>query len=221
MFSLVSVCPRGSPGLCPGGFLVSVQGEGSLSRGVCVWGVSVQGWSLSKGPLSRGLCLGWSLSGGGVSVQGSCFCPRGVSAWGSLCRERGLCPGGSLSEGSLSRGVSVQIGRGLCLGDSHSGVLCPGVSVWGSLSGGSLSRGSPSRLRGVSVQIGRWSLCLEGLCHGDLRMITSGRYASYWNAFLSKGISIWYQGTLFNEILAYTHIFAHKCSCLFSYLCPI
>ena len=148
MFSLVSVCPRGSLGLCPGG------GSWSLSRGVGVWGVSVQGWSLSKGPLSRGLCLGWSLSGG-VSVQGNCFCRRGVSAWGSLCRKRGLCPGGSLSEGSLSRGVSVQIGRSLCLGDSHSGVLCPGVSVWGSLSGGSLSRGSPSRLRGVSVQMGR------------------------------------------------------------------
>ena len=66
----------------------------------------------------------------------------------------GLGPGGSLSQG------------GLCLGGSLSG----GVSVWGGLClGGSISGG-------ISVQ--------GGLCHGDPRTVTSGRYASYWNAFL-------------------------------------
>ena len=66
----------------------------------------------------------------------------------------------SVQGGSLSRVVSIQ-GGGLCLGG-----LCPG---------GSLSRG-------VSVQ---------GDCQGDPpdrapppHTVTSGRYASYWNAFL-------------------------------------
>ena len=51
--------------------------------------------------------------------------------------------------------------------------VCP----WG---GGSLSRGVSFQrrvsVRGVSVQ--------GGLCQGDIRMVKSGRYASYWNAFL-------------------------------------
>ena len=82
-------------------------------------------------------------------------------------------------EGSLSRwGVSVQ------------GSLCPGgLCLGGSLSGKSLSREGglcPWGLcLGVSVQGG---LCLEGgLCQGDPpHMVTSGQYASYWNAFLFK-----------------------------------
>ena len=73
----------------------------------------------------------------------------------------------------LSRGFSVE--GGLCSGGiSVKGrSLSKGVSVWGrevSVRGVSLSRGSMSRE--VSVQ-------------GDpLRMITSGPYAPYWNAFL-------------------------------------
>ena len=48
--------------------------------------------------------------------------------------QGGLCPGWSLSRGGISvKGVSVQ-------GSLCPGGLCPGVSVWGSLSGGSLSR---------------------------------------------------------------------------------
>ena len=86
---------------------------------------------------------------------------------------------GSLSGGSLSRVVSVP--GGLCLGGLCPGGLCPrgslsGVSVWGSLSRGSLSQGG---------------LCLGVLCprgsisrRGIPCTVTSGRYASYWNAFL-------------------------------------
>ena len=79
--------------LCPGG-VVSVQGQGSLSR---VWvsvqeGVSVQG-SLSKG---WGLCPG----GGSLSKGGLCL---GVSVQGGSLSRGGLCPGGvSVQGGSLS-----------------------------------------------------------------------------------------------------------------------
>ena len=80
--------------------------------------------------------------------------------------------------------------RCLCV---HSGGLCPGrgVSVQG---GGSLSREGGLCPGGVSV---RGSLSREGglypggggLCQGDpSRTVKSGRYASYWNAFLSQEI---------------------------------
>ena len=77
---------------------------------------------------------------------------------------------------SYDQGVSVK--RGLC-----QGVPCPGGR---SVSGGegSVSRGvsvQGSLFRGVSVQGG---LCPEGLCNRDPRTIKTGRYASYWNAFL-------------------------------------
>ena len=198
MFPQVSVCPRGSAGLCRVGPRSLSRGRdlcpggGSLSRGVSVWG-----GSLSRGGLCPRASLWGSLSTEVVSVQG------GSLFGGSLSRDGGLCPGKSLSEGSLSRGslsrwvgVSVQMGRGSLSG----GFPFWRVSVQGSLYGGSLSRG-------VSVQTGRRILCPGGSLSGGLRMITSGRYASYWNAFLSKGISIWYQGTLFNDIFAYIHIF--------------
>ena len=156
-------------GLCPGlGSLsrvgVSVQGWGlcpglgSLSRvGVSVQGVSVQGWVSVQG----GLCPGGLYHG-----LGSLFGNEQVVRGGSLSRCRGFC-----LRGSLSRRVSVEglCPGGLCPGwslsrGSLSGGLCPGVSVWGSLSRGSLSRGS--------------------LFRGGLCLITSWRYASYWNAFL-------------------------------------
>ena len=99
---------------------------------------------------------------------GGCLCP-GVSVWGGPC-PGGLCPGRSLSrwvsvQGSLSRGVSVQ--GSLCPRGSLSRGLCPwGVSVLGGLCLGGLCP---------------WG----GLCHGDHHhTITSGWYASYWNAFL-------------------------------------
>ena len=86
-------------GLCPRGSL----SRGSLSKSLClgasIWGSLSRG-SLSKGTLSRGLCYG-SLSGESLSrgsLSGS-FCPEG-----------------------LYLGFSVQ--GGLCLWD-----LCLGVSV--------------------------------------------------------------------------------------------
>ena len=105
---------------------VSVQGglcpRGSLSRGLCL------GWSLSRGSLgslcSGGLCLGRSLSREvsvwGVSVQEGGPLSRGISVQGGLCLKEGLCPGGYLSRGgSMSRGGSVS-----------GGFLSRGVSVW-------------------------------------------------------------------------------------------
>ena len=83
-------------------------------------------------------------------------------------QEGGLCPGGE---------VSVQ-GGGLCPGGSLSREV---IYTW-SLSRGSLSRGVS--VQGVSV---RGSLCPGGslsLSRETPRTVTSGRYTSYWNAFL-------------------------------------
>ena len=74
---------------------------------------------------------------------------------GSRSLSRGVSiPGGLCPGGSLSR-------RGLCPG----GVSVQGVSVHG----------------GVSV----WGSLSRGVCHEDPpRTVMSGRYTSYWNAFL-------------------------------------
>ena len=104
----------------------------------------------------------------------------------------GSLSGGSLSNGSLSRGVSVWgisvQGRFLSSGVSFQRGLCPGLS----LPRGSLPRGVSAQ--GVSVQGGYLlgNLCPGGLCLGVsvqggsmLRTpVTSGRYTSYWNAYL-------------------------------------
>ena len=83
-----------------------------------------------------------------------------------------ICPQGEWAGGgSLSGGISVQ--EGLCPGGvSVRESLSRGVSVWGvsvSVQGDLCPGGSLSR--GVSVR--------ETPC-----MVTSGWYASYWNAFL-------------------------------------
>ena len=80
-----------------GGISVYVPGWG----GLCPRGFSVQRGCLCPG---RGLSVpGWSLSRGGVSVQcESCLCPGGSRSW-----EGGLCPGGSLSGGYRTRRFSV------------------------------------------------------------------------------------------------------------------
>ena len=78
---------------------------------------------------------------------------------------RGLCPGGS-----LSRGFSVQ------------GGLCPGES----LSGGSLSRRVSVQgvsVKGISVQ-GSLSRIPPPQTEAPSHTVTSGWFASYWNAFL-------------------------------------
>ena len=121
----------------------------------------------------------------------------GVSVQGSL--SGGLCPGGSLSKGVSVQGVSVQgvSAQGQSLpGGSLSGYPCPGGSLSrGSLSGESLSRvvsvqgvsksGPPSR--GVSVWVGLcWAVSVRETSH----TVTSGLYASYWNAFLSILLSL-------------------------------
>ena len=77
----------------------------------------------------------------GVSVQGG-LCP-----WGVSLSEEDLCPQGSLS-GGLPRGV------GLCLGDSVQQ-----VSVWGSLSRESLSRGVSVREIPCTVTCGH-TVCI-------------------------------------------------------------
>ena len=89
--------------------------------------------------------------------------------------QGGLCLGGSLYKGVSVWGISVQ--GGLCPGGS----LSRGGSVQGGLCpGGALSRGvsvqGVSLSRGVSVR-------------ETPRTVTSGWYASYWNAFLLDAIS--------------------------------
>ena len=107
----------------------------------------------------------------------------------------GLCPAGGLGlypGGSLSRRGSVQgvlCPGGLCLGFSVQG----GLSVQGgSLSGGSLcrqgglctGRGSLSRQGGLCPGRG---VSVQGVSVGETpHTLTSGRYASYWNAFLFR-----------------------------------
>ena len=101
-----------------------------------------------------------------VSSGGGGLCPvRSLS--GGLCPGR-LCPGGSLSRRSLSR-VLGSLSRG--------GSFCPGVGV-------------SAQGVGVSVQ-GGGGLCPGGSPLGDPpgqrtphMVVKSGRYASYWNAFL-------------------------------------
>ena len=93
--------------VCPGGSLSGM----SLSRGFCL------GESLSRGSLSRGLCP-VSLCPGGLCPGGLCLgglCPEGVSVRRSLPGD--LCRGVSVS------GVSL---RGLCPRGSLSRDLCPG-----------------------------------------------------------------------------------------------
>ena len=145
-----------------------------MTRGVCIQRESASRGSAYGGSTSReGSEYGQQAGGTHPTGMYSCYRPQTKFAkvmflhlsvilftGGGL----GLCAGGSLR--SLSRGVSIL--GGLC----PRGVFVPGVSVWGGL----CPRGSPPGLDG---------LCPGGLCHGDPpRTATSGRYASYWNAFL-------------------------------------
>ena len=141
------------------------EGPLSLSRGV-----SIQG----------GLCPGEGSLFRRFSVKGSLS--RKVSVWGDLCPG-----GGGLYVGeSLSMGVSVQMVpvQGVSEGSlSKVGSLSRGVSVQGVSVQGSLRGLCPQRVlcwgglcQGVSIQ--------GGLCHGNPRTVTSGWYASHWNAFL-------------------------------------
>ena len=144
--------------------------EGNVFTPVCDSvhrGVSVQGVSLSRGvSLQWGVsvCRG-SLSGGEFLSRGLCpggFCPRGLSPEGVSVQG-----GGHLSRGVFSRGVFVQ--RASLSGD---------VSVWG----GSLSRAVSVQRMGGWVVFSVWGGSLSGR---PPHMVKSGRYASYWNAFLS------------------------------------
>ena len=136
-------------------------------------GVSIPGGSLSQGVSDRTLSGGVSVPGGvsrgSLSRRGSL---SGDSVPGGLC-QGGLCLGG------LCLGVSVQ-------GISVQGVSVQGVSVWGSLSRGYLSR--VVSVQGVSVlgSLSRGSLSWGSLSWRPLHMVTNGRNASYWNAFLFK-----------------------------------
>ena len=117
--------------------------------------------------------------------QGNVFTPVCDSVHGECLCLWGLCPGTSLSMG-LSRDVSVHgsvqgggvsVQGGLCpRGVSVQVALCLAVSVWGR--GVSVQRDPPP----YSYVQAPWSRPppppADGYC--------SGRYASYWNAFLSS-----------------------------------
>ena len=79
-----------------------------------------------------------------------------------------LCPGVSLS-GGLGPGGSL----------SRGGSLSTGSLSRGSLSGGSLSRGISPGFLCPGGSLSRGGLVTETPC-----MVMTGRYASYWNAFL-------------------------------------
>ena len=79
----------------------------------------------------------------------------------SLC-DNLLPPANEVCEGYVFTGVCLYTG-----GISVWRIFVQVVSVWG----------------GVSVQVGG-SLSKGVLCQGDPRTVTSGWYASYWNAFL-------------------------------------
>ena len=164
----------------------------SMCQEFCPWKVSVPA-------CTTGHMTGWGLCPGGLCLGVSVW---GFSVWGSL--SEGLCPEGSLSRGSLSRGSlsrGLSLSGGLCPGGLCTGVsvqrsLCPGgslskgVSVWGSLSGGSLSGGLCTGVLcpgcfclWVSVQ-GGFLLGRPPRTETPPHMVTSGRYTSYWNAFL-------------------------------------
>ena len=108
--------------------------------------------------------------------QGNVFTPVCHSVHrGSLSGGGEVCPGGLCLGGSPAGGrVSVQ--GGLCPGvvsAQGGGSVCPG----GLCLGGLCPEGSLPR--GISVQGGRGSVQED-----PTRMVKSGRYASYWNAFL-------------------------------------
>ena len=72
----------------------------------------------------------------------------------------------SLGQGNIFTGVCLSTGGSSSWGVSVQDGLCPGGSI--------------SRM--VFVQ---YVVSVQGdLCQGDPRMVKSGRYASYWNAFL-------------------------------------
>ena len=119
------------------------------------------------------------------------FCHSVHNGRGSLCQHAPhitlpgvLCPGWSLSRGVWVQGGDLGPGGFLSRGSLSRGVSVRGVSVWGVSVQGvwSLSRGR------VSVQ--------GDLCQGDPRMVTSGWYASSWNALLFQ-----------EEILSQRHCF--------------
>ena len=159
-----SLCLGG--GLCPEGSLEGPCPGRSLSGGLCPWGlylgisiwqsvqavlcpvrslfrrVSVQGVSVQRRLLSRGLCL-WVSVQGSLSREGCCLgglCPWGpyLGVSGSLSRQISVqsvsVQSGHCSEGSLSR-------KSLSMGSLSRGGCCLGGHWGGSLSGGSLFRG--------------------------------------------------------------------------------
>ena len=166
-------------------------------RGHCRWGLCLE-VSVQEGLYPGALCPGWHLS-----VQ------WGMSM-GSL--SGGFCPVGSLYGGSLSRGLSRRVSiqgslsrlASLCPVGYVHGVFSRRVSIWGSLSGRSLSRGlSRGSLSGglgpggsvhwVSVQgffcpVGSLS---EGVCPGVsiLRCLCLGECLSRVGS-LSRGVSV-------------------------------
>ena len=128
-------------------------------------------------------------SRGKVLFSQACVIPS-VHRRGGVCLRRGLHPGGSMPMGGLhpgGGGVRIQRGesasRGVCLG---------GVCLWRSAYRGVCLGEIASRGWGVCIQEAGGLHPEDGGVgqtppigyHGIWQ--TSGRYASYWNAFLLK-----------------------------------
>ena len=98
-----------------------------------------------------------------------CLCVHGGVCFRGSASERGLHPGGSASRGVCIQGVCIQ-GRSASVGGgafASRGSASGGVCIWGVCIQGHLGR-----------------LCPPLIGYNRIRS-TSGRYASYWNAFLS------------------------------------
>ena len=114
-------------------------------------------------------------SGQGNVFTGVCLSTGGGSAQWGMPRERGVCLGGSVQGGGLHPGMGgLHPGRGVCIQGGGSA----------SREGGSASREGTSASRKV---------CIRGCLHprrggGQTPLpgirSTSGRYTSYWIAFL-------------------------------------
>ena len=117
----------------------------------------------------------------------------------------GLHPGGSASTGGLPPGASASRGRGVCI----EGRACNGGGVCFQARGRGKRRGSASRggmhLRGWAPRK-----------HYRLRS-TSGRYASYWNAFLLKLSFEKIQRVRFQLFVCNIHLIIMTAGCYLGY----
>ena len=187
MFWQVSVCPQGGHAwLLPGGAcMVALGGACVVARGVCMVALGVCVWLLPGGHawLLGGACVvalgghAWLLWGGAWLLGGMRGCSWGVGMHGC---SRGACMvalGGHAwllwgVHGCLGACVVASGGVGMCGCSGGACVVARGVCT--------VAGGCAWLLPGGACVVPRGGM--RGFFH-EIRSM-SGRYASYWNAFL-------------------------------------